>query len=59
MSYGDFVATLALLTDIGILWILIKEFNYDKIQYEKDEYRRRARKKPRHEFERLTTGEMQ
>jgi hypothetical protein len=41
--------------DAGILWILIEEFNFDKIAYEKEQYKRRA-KKPT--FTELNIGEM-
>ena len=44
-----------LLADIGILVILILEFNYDKVQNEKQHYKKK--KKPRYQFEQLNQGE--
>ena len=36
-----FIAVLTLAVDIGILWILIAEYNFDRIIYEKGIYKRR------------------
>lgn len=44
---------LMLLLEAGVLWILVKEFNYDKDKYE----RQAKRKKRAFEFENLTSGE--
>lgn len=57
MTYGDVTATVAVLVDIGILVILIMEYNYDKIVYERSKFRNVRRKK--FDFDRLTIGEMQ
>lgn len=35
---------LMLLLEGGVLWILIKEFNYDKDKYERHEQRKRRKK---------------
>ncbi len=39
------IECLTLAVDIGILWILWVEFNYDKIQDEKREYKETQKKK--------------
>ena len=39
------IETLTLLVDIGILWVLLIEFNYDKIQDEKREYKEAQKKR--------------
>lgn len=44
MSFDRLVSLITLLVDIGILWILIKEFNFDKIAYEKEQYKKRAKR---------------
>jgi hypothetical protein len=45
------IETLTLLVDIGILWILWVEFNYDKIQDEKREYRETQKKRKKAKVE--------
>ena len=55
MDWMLIISILTLVADIGILAILIVEFNYDKIQNEKQHYKRKA--KPRPQFDHLTMGE--
>jgi hypothetical protein len=55
LNWDRLIAITAVLLDAGILWILIEEFNFDKIAYEKEQYKKRKHK--RMEFESLTTGE--
>jgi hypothetical protein len=50
------IAGLTLLVDIGILWILIKEYNYDKVIFEKQRYKKKV-KKPIFEGSKLCIGE--
>ena len=54
MDWPLIIGILTLVVDIGILAILILEFNYDKVQDEKKHYQRR-KKKP--DFYHLTIGE--
>jgi hypothetical protein len=53
MDWMSIVSVSTLVVDIGILAILILEFNYDKIQNEKHHYKKR--KKP--QFDQLNIGE--
>jgi len=39
------IEVLTLIVDIGILWVLLIEFNYDKIQDEKREYKEVQKKR--------------
>jgi len=59
MNWDRLIAFICMLLDAGILWILIEEFNYDKVVYEKEQYKRHTRKK---KFilpeENITTGEL-
>jgi hypothetical protein len=55
MNWDRLIAVVCMLLDAGILWILIEEFNFDKIAYEKEQYKGRTKKRPT--FEHLTTGE--
>lgn len=54
MNWDRLINVVVMLLDAGILWILIEEFNYDKIIYEKDQYHRRKKKLL---FEHLNVGE--
>lgn len=45
MPWDRLIAITSMLLDAGILWILVEEFNYDKIQDEKKEYKRKKAKK--------------
>lgn len=54
MTWDRLIAVVSMLLDAGILWILIEEFNYDKIIYEKQQYKSRKKKLT---FESLTIGE--
>ena len=56
MNWDRLIALIAVILDAGILWILIEEFNYDKVVYEKEQYHKRSKKKLT--FESLTIGEM-
>lgn len=56
MNWDRLIAVMCMLLDAGILWILVEEFNFDKIAYEKEQYKKRVKKQPR--FEALTVGEM-
>lgn len=44
MNWTLLVELLTLAVDIGILWILIAEFNYDKVIYERSQYKKRTKK---------------
>ena len=55
MNWDRLIAITSMLLDAGILWILIAEFNFDKIAYEKEQYHKRGKKKLT--FDSLTTGE--
>jgi hypothetical protein len=44
MIYDQIVSTVTLIVDIGILVVLIIEFNYDKIQIEKKYFKKRQAK---------------
>lgn len=55
MNWDRLIAFVTLLVDVGILWILVKEFNYDKILAEKQHYKKKMKAKPT--FEMLTQGE--
>ena len=61
MNWDRLIAVICMLLDAGILWILIEEFNFDKIAYEKEQYKKRSRRKKDFKLpeEKLTTGEMQ
>lgn len=55
---ADIVSILTLLVDIGILWILIIEFNFDRIVYEKEQYRGRSvKRKKKMEYIEMNVGE--
>jgi hypothetical protein len=54
MNWDRLIAVVAVLLDAGILWILVMEYNYDKIVYEKSSYKKRTHKLA---FENLTVGE--
>jgi hypothetical protein len=54
MNWDRLIALVAVALDAGILWILVMEYNYDKIVYEKSSYKKRTHKPT---FENLTTGE--
>jgi hypothetical protein len=54
MDWNFIITVSTLVVDIGILAILILEFNYDKVQDEKRHYQKR-KKKP--QFDQLTIGE--
>ncbi len=41
MNWDRFIALVTLTVDIGILWILIAEYNYDRIVYEKQAYKKK------------------
>jgi hypothetical protein len=56
MNWDRLIAIIAVALDAGILWILIEEFNFDKIAYEKEQYHKRLAKK-KLSFESLTVGE--
>ena len=56
VNWDRLIAIVCMLLDAGILWILVEEFNFDKIAYEKEQYKKRAKKQPT--FENLTIGEM-
>lgn len=56
MNWDRVIACIAVLLDAGILWILIEEFNYDKVVYEKEQYHKRSKKKPT--FTEMNIGEM-
>jgi hypothetical protein len=56
MNWDRLIAVVCMLLDAGILWILVKEFNFDKIAYEKDQYHKRVTKK-KLTFECLNVGE--
>ena len=56
MNWDRLIAIVAVLLDAGILWILVEEFQYDKIIYERELYKKRAKKPPT--FDNLTIGEM-
>jgi len=46
MPWDRLIAIVCMLLDAGILWILIREYDFDKIVYEKELYRKKtARKK--------------
>jgi hypothetical protein len=55
MNWDRLIAVVCMLLDAGILWILVEEFNFDKIAYEKEQYKKRVKKVPT--FDSLTTGE--
>lgn len=44
MNWTLLVELLTLAVDIGILWILVAEFNYDKVIYERSQYKKRTKK---------------
>jgi hypothetical protein len=50
MLWDRLIALVTLGVDVGILWILVKEFNFDKIAYEKEQYKKRAGRKKRTEL---------
>jgi len=54
MNWDRLIAITSMLLDAGILWILIEEFNYDKIVYEQQQYKNRKKKLT---FDNLTIGE--
>lgn len=54
MNWDRLIMIICMLLDAGILWILVMEYNYDKIVYEKSSYKKRTHKLA---FESLTTGE--
>jgi hypothetical protein len=45
MNWDRLIAVICMLLDAGILWILIEEFNFDKIAYEKEQYKKMSRRK--------------
>jgi len=45
MNWDRLIAICSMLLDAGILWILIEEFNFDKIAYEKEQYKKMSRRK--------------
>jgi hypothetical protein len=51
------IATLALLTDIAILVVLLMEFNYDKVQDEKREYKEAQKRRKKAKVEQQTLRE--
>jgi len=55
IAWDRLIAIISMLLDAGILWILIEEFNFDKIAYEKEQYKRKGKKKLF--FEALNIGE--
>lgn len=59
MNWDRLIAIVCMLLDAGILWILIEEFNFDKIAYEKDQYKKIKTRKRRFELPEvgLTEGE--
>jgi hypothetical protein len=59
MPWDRLIAIVCMLLDAGILWILIEEFNFDKIAYEKEQYHKMKTRKKRFELPEagLTTGE--
>ena len=57
VTFSVILELLTLLVDIGILVVLIIEFNYDKIQVEKKYFKKRQKKEP--SFDKLVVGEMQ
>lgn len=57
MNWDRLIAIIAMLLDAGILWILIAEFNYDKLVYEKDQYKRAASRKKKYVLPEATLTE--
>ena len=59
MNWDRLIAIVCMLLDAGILWILIEEFNFDKIAYEKEQYGKMKSRKKRFALPEagLTTGE--
>lgn len=59
MPWDRLIAIVCMLLDAGILWILIEEFQYDKVIYERDLYKKRTARKKGFELPEagLTTGE--
>ena len=59
MNWDRLIAIVCMLLDAGILWILIEEFNFDKIAYEKEQYHKMKARKKRFELPEagLTDGE--
>jgi hypothetical protein len=59
MNWDRLIAVVCMLLDAGILWILVEEFCYDKIIYEKEQYRKMKSRKKRFELPEagLNTGE--
>ena len=55
MNWDRLIMIICMLLDAGILWILVEEFNFDKIAYEKEQYKKRVKKQPT--FDNLTVGE--
>ena len=56
MNWDRLIALVAMLLDAGILGILIEEFQYDKIVYERELYKKRSKRKPT--FTEMNIGEM-
>jgi hypothetical protein len=61
MPWDRLIALVTLAVDIGILWILIREYNFDKIAYEKEQYKKMTKRRKEFKLpeEKLTIGEMQ
>jgi hypothetical protein len=59
MNWDRLIAIICMLLDAGILWILIEEFNFDKIAYEKEQYKKMSRRKKEYKLPEatLTDGE--
>lgn len=53
MNLLEWQGWIMIILEAGVLWILIKEFNYDAEKYE----RQKQRKKRKFEFDHLTVGE--
>jgi hypothetical protein len=54
MNWDRLIALTSMLLDAGILWILIMEYDFDKIVYEKELYKRKKKKLT---FDSLNIGE--
>lgn len=59
MNWDRLISLIAMLLDAGILWILIKEFNFDKIAYEKEQYKKISKRRKEFKLpeESFNTGE--
>jgi hypothetical protein len=57
MNWDRLIAIICMLLDAGILWILIEEFNFDKIAYEKEQYKKMSRRKKEYKLPEQTLNE--